>query len=405
MRILIRLMLFCLICAALSRSTLSQVYKWKDKDGNVIISSTPPPPGVDSEKREIEGKPTASPLDPTSEIKNGLNGESSDESEAASEEALVPKAAQPLIDGVMERINYRKSIAALFDAGNLAALEEKVIELRRTRPRFSSGTPVLYDFYAAFNPVSEHISQFSKDDYASRLMKWADANPDSFIAQMAKISVHIYRAWKARGSGNANTVTKRGWEVFEKELQEAWSVAKALEEKGIPDPILYHDMLVLGRGLGKPRPEVDAIFDKLISIDPAFDQGYIAMAEYLLPRWHGSAAELHDFALKSIQLTNEPVMYARIAIYVSVTEGPDMVQEYPFQYKMLKNALKTLNHRYPDSAMLVNLAAWFAYHYGDTAAAKPLIDRISQEWTRDANDVWHGRYSFDRLKQQFAQNR
>lgn len=391
MKTLINAVLFCFVVTACSLPALSQVYRWKDKDGNLIISSTPPPPDVDAEKREFENE------------EKTYDSESMDEANAGIDKSSMSRTAQPFIDGVKERINYRNSIAILFDSGNLAALEDKVNELRRTRPRFSSGTPVLYDFYAAFNPVSEHISPSLKEDYANRLLKWADSNPASYIAQIAKISVLIYRGWKARGSGDASTVTKEGWKTFDENILKAWSVAKMLEERGVSDPILYHDMLVLARALGKSRSEVDAIFAKLIEIDPVFDQGYVAMAEYLLPRWHGSAMELHEFAMKSIQWTNEPVMYARIAIFVSVTEGPGMVTKYPFQYKLMKNAFEILNRRYPDSAMIVNLSAWFAFYYADKAAAKPLVNRISQEWTRDANDIWHGRNNFDQIKQQLLQ--
>ncbi len=38
-----------------------EVYKWKDKDGNVVFSDTPPPPGVNAEIREFkEGTPERS---------------------------------------------------------------------------------------------------------------------------------------------------------------------------------------------------------------------------------------------------------------------------------------------------------------------------------------------------------
>jgi glutaredoxin len=40
-------LLFCSTAAA-------QIYRWKDKDGNVVISSTPPPPGIKWEKRRLE---------------------------------------------------------------------------------------------------------------------------------------------------------------------------------------------------------------------------------------------------------------------------------------------------------------------------------------------------------------
>ena len=31
-----------------------EIYKWKDKDGNIVFSDTPPPPGVDVEKKEFK---------------------------------------------------------------------------------------------------------------------------------------------------------------------------------------------------------------------------------------------------------------------------------------------------------------------------------------------------------------
>jgi glutaredoxin len=51
MRILLRLTLVCLFLLSSGSDASSQVYKWRDKDGNLIISTTPPPPGVQSEKR------------------------------------------------------------------------------------------------------------------------------------------------------------------------------------------------------------------------------------------------------------------------------------------------------------------------------------------------------------------
>jgi glutaredoxin len=35
-------------------ASVAQIYRWKDKDGNIVMSSTPPPPGVKWEKRKIE---------------------------------------------------------------------------------------------------------------------------------------------------------------------------------------------------------------------------------------------------------------------------------------------------------------------------------------------------------------
>ena len=43
-----------LVFVSFSWPAFSQIYKWKDKDGNIIMSTTPPPPGVASEKKELD---------------------------------------------------------------------------------------------------------------------------------------------------------------------------------------------------------------------------------------------------------------------------------------------------------------------------------------------------------------
>ena len=43
-----------LLLLLFSWSASAQIYRWKDKDGNIVISSTPPPPGIKWEKRKIE---------------------------------------------------------------------------------------------------------------------------------------------------------------------------------------------------------------------------------------------------------------------------------------------------------------------------------------------------------------
>jgi len=43
-----------LVCVSFGWPAFSQIYKWKDKDGHTVVSTTPPPPGVAWEKREVE---------------------------------------------------------------------------------------------------------------------------------------------------------------------------------------------------------------------------------------------------------------------------------------------------------------------------------------------------------------
>jgi glutaredoxin len=54
MKLLLRASI-CFFLTFMALSAFSQVYKYRDKDGNLIISMTPPPPGVQFEQRQIRG--------------------------------------------------------------------------------------------------------------------------------------------------------------------------------------------------------------------------------------------------------------------------------------------------------------------------------------------------------------
>jgi glutaredoxin len=53
MRILFRIIPACFFLLLISFSAFSQVYKWRDKDGNLVVSMTPPPPGVKCEQQKV----------------------------------------------------------------------------------------------------------------------------------------------------------------------------------------------------------------------------------------------------------------------------------------------------------------------------------------------------------------
>jgi glutaredoxin len=53
--------LFLTIFLSLASSAMSgEIYKWKDKNGNVVFSDTPPPPGVNAETKEFKEEATES---------------------------------------------------------------------------------------------------------------------------------------------------------------------------------------------------------------------------------------------------------------------------------------------------------------------------------------------------------
>jgi glutaredoxin len=49
------------ILSPTSSAVSGEIYKWKDKDGNIVFSDTPPPTGVNAEKKEFKEESTEKP--------------------------------------------------------------------------------------------------------------------------------------------------------------------------------------------------------------------------------------------------------------------------------------------------------------------------------------------------------
>jgi len=60
-RWIIVVLLFVIWLASVSSAVSGEIYKWKDKDGNIIFSDTPPPSGVDMEIKEFKEDTTERP--------------------------------------------------------------------------------------------------------------------------------------------------------------------------------------------------------------------------------------------------------------------------------------------------------------------------------------------------------
>jgi len=61
LRRIIPIFLLLIILSPVSSAVSGEIYKWKDKDGNVVFSDTPPPPGVNAEMKEFKEDTTERP--------------------------------------------------------------------------------------------------------------------------------------------------------------------------------------------------------------------------------------------------------------------------------------------------------------------------------------------------------
>ncbi len=52
------IILLHLVLLPISSGMSAEIYKWKDKDGNIFFSDTPPPPGVNTEIKKFKDEPS-----------------------------------------------------------------------------------------------------------------------------------------------------------------------------------------------------------------------------------------------------------------------------------------------------------------------------------------------------------
>jgi hypothetical protein len=102
-------------------------------------------------------------------------------------------------------------------------------------------------------------------------------------------------AWEARGSGFANTVTQEGWKNFRERLTAARA---ALDEAWKIEPNDGHAaalMLIVEKGLGGSRDDVEKWFERAMKADGNNKQACVAKMDWLDPKWHGTREELLAF--------------------------------------------------------------------------------------------------------------
>lgn len=110
----------------------------------------------------------------------------------------------------------------------------------------------------------------------------------------------ISRAWEARGSGYADTVTPEGWVTFHKELlvaQKELTTAWTISPK---DPEIASSMITVCMGLGLPREEMDRWFQRALATGLDASSACGAKSYYLKARWHGSDEEEIAFARECV---------------------------------------------------------------------------------------------------------
>jgi WD40 repeat protein len=250
-----------------------------------------------------------------------------------------------------------------------AEAEAAIARLQEARATYPQAQSPLAEWY---NFISDPAFSESQEvpEHCVKLGIWMTSRPDSPIPLLAQAKARINHAWQLRGYGSASTA--RNEERFLAEMAKARQLLEQAVRLRVKDGEAHTLLLEVARAEGRSLDETKTIFESGRSIDATYVWLYSAMAEYLLPRWHGKRGDVEKFALESVRkLPGEDGLdvYGHIAYVVNQYDG-NMLFWGDYDRKMLAQAAEVLVKRYPNTLNVVPFAALCTIVANDHHAAR-----------------------------------
>jgi hypothetical protein len=123
---------------------------------------------------------------------------------------------------------------------------------------------------------------------------------DPWMKNMLLGRYYIAKAWQARGSGMANTVTEKGWKGFRENLAKsaecftkAWEIDPKL-------PYAAAAMIEVAMGGGDQEHSTRDWFDRAVEAQMDYKDAYDKYLWSIRPRWGGSHIQMYRFGLECL---------------------------------------------------------------------------------------------------------
>ncbi len=297
-------------------------------------------------------------------------------SKAAPNADLLKAQAAEHYAKIDEAADYMARIRNLLEQEKFADLEQLGKEAREKRD-FLDGNQRLRLFYSAlYPPLAE--TEAARLEQIDRAGDWQKAFPESVIPRLVAADNWISFGYAARGTGFANTVTEEGWKAFNARMAKAENVLRAAGSFESRDAEYYTRLIGLAQSQSVSRELVDPLFEKALNLDSTYYPACLAMAHYLLPRWHGEPGDevkLAEYLFKRIDGPAGKIAYAMIAMQHAHYDGMQLLTAaYPYEHLMA--GFEAIADEFPTQFDKIERGAWLAAVSDDRTAALKLLDRF-----------------------------
>jgi hypothetical protein len=296
------------------------------------------------------------------------------------------------------RVQWRR----LFDNKSWTKLDSIASRLRSQRLRFQGGGWQLHVLYTIVSaPGSKAATNTEWGAKIAALKEWMRHDPSSPTPRIALADAYEHFAWKARGSGFADTVTPEGWNLFGERIQKAREVLEQAEKISRGDPEWYDAMLVVAFNQDWSPAQVDALADEALSREPGYF--YIAreLADDLLPKWDGAPGDTERFAGKvadRIGGAEGDATYFFIAEQIQVVEDcEDCSGSHArgLSWTRIRRGYAAVERLYGTNNFERNAIAYLALRANDFQTAQQAFERVGNNWDKD---VWASKAQFDHFR-------
>ena len=293
--------------------------------------------------------------------------------------------------------DYEREIAQRVAASDFAWVDQEAARVRKTKERLPGGYWKLRTLYGAIeHPANEDAaSDGDWENLINTLSAWAKQRPQSITAKVALAAAWQQYAWKARGGGYADTVSRAAWKTFYERLEKSAAVlteASALKERC---PHWYVIAIWVGIGQQWDRKDLDRIFQAGVELEPTYYYLYQSKANYLLTQWGGAEGAWENFAEQSaLELGGHQGDIVFFAIYSQVrsVDGMMFMNNHQQAVPKLIAGFRSIEKLYGSAPHRLNEACFFATFGNDLAAANELFEKVGDDYDES---VWQSKQNYD----------
>jgi hypothetical protein len=268
-------------------------------------------------------------------------------------------------DGPIAINELMSQVRTLIKQDRYKDLEDMASEFRTNKTRFPDGQWKIFHFYEALSKPEKQSGDDWKELF-NHHEKWVRAYPYSITAQVALAETWIKYGWDARGHGLSDTLTDEGMRLFRVRVQKAYDILQNMPPTSGDCPQKYRLIMRIALDQGWERRLFENAFKNAVNYEPTYYEYYVAMANYLLPRWYGKEGEWQKFAEVATSYTPKSEgmsAYTRILWGMwlkGVTKGTAFFEETGTSWQMMKQGFQDIEKNYPNSSWNLNYFCLFA---------------------------------------------